>query len=445
MHYRPLLVILSSAFVLALAACGGGGGSLTGPIAPTNPTPSQGDQVSLSDVGVPQSLASVAGYSETITVPHNNGSGKLSVVPSLSLPAGTPSVPSDLHLTTLMLSFAITPANTVTFSGGLSFSIAAPTSVQLSGAVVEFAYYDPANGWQPLAEGTISGQTIALSSVSGIFTMQAGRTYVVLAYSQKYISGCPTPSPSPTPTPKASPTPTPTPTAAPTATPTSGGTTCTAPVAAVPGNYLEIFTEGSVVGSTYTNEDGDWDVAEYATPTPTPHPVVTPTPTPTPVGTSTPTPVPTPTPTPVMVTIYYGDYSWPMFTGTSETDTGYTVSANSGCFDLLLEQAPGGTAGQIARPQAASTPNAEGDGEPNSPTASYEYIPLDAGSLTALTINDLTPTGGSGTFSFSTATSTNVTGSITITGSETFTGTNVRLRRFLQRMDAARRRTSRAP
>ena len=250
--------------------------------------------------------------------------------------------------------------------------------------------------------------------------------------------GAPTPTPTPTATPTRTPTPGPTatPTGVPTPSPTPtsgtvGTTTCTAPVAAVPGTYLSIFTEGTASGSSYTQTDGTFTIDLYSTPSPSPTPTITPTPVVTPTPVITPTPVPTPTPTPVMLTIYFGEYAWNgPFTGTSPFGSGaYTVPSGSGCFEMLVER-PVSTTSRVRRaaavvPNASSTPNATGDGAPNAPTVSYQDTELDDGALTSATITNLTPTSGSGTFTFTTSgpNASNVTGTITITGSETFTGT----------------------
>jgi hypothetical protein len=418
MFFRSRFAFLGFAFVVALVACsGGGGGPLSsGPNAPTNPPPNGSDQVSLSDVGAPQALTPVAGYNETITVPHNSaGGGSLTVISSLSQPTGTANVPANFYVQTAMLYFSITPSSNVTFSGSPSFSIVAPSSVQFNGAPVEFAYFDPATGWRTLAKGSVSGQTIAMTSVSGNFTMQAGQTYAVLVYSPDSVSGCPTPtptarsSPTPTPTPIVKPTPTPTPTKpTPAPSPTGTGmTACTAKGSAVPGDYLALFTEGNISGSTYTATDGDYEVLYYSVPTPTPSPTTTPVPTPTP---PTPTPVPTPTSTPLTITLYYGEYVWPKFTGTAFGGSEYLVPADSGCFTMILEH-------------VSTTPNTTGFGEPKPPTTPYQTTTLDEGPLTSTTITGISSTSGTGTFAFKTtgADAQAVSGTLTITGSETFT------------------------
>ena len=150
-----------------------------------------------------------------------------------------------------------------------------------------------------------------------------------------------------------------------------------------------------------------------------------------------------------MITIYVGEYSYPAFGGNASSNPSaapYSVAAGTGCFELILEQPVGGTAGQVhspflkahrplSRPQARR-PNGDviddafGLGEPNEGENDFAETLLDFGPLTSLTITNLTTSTGDGTFVFSTTTSTAVTGSITITGSETFSGSDFAAGRF---------------
>jgi hypothetical protein len=177
-----------------------------------------------------------------------------------------------------------------------------------------------------------------------------------------------------------------------------------------------------VTGNTYTGS-GDWEAITYSAASPTPTPTVTPTPAPTAVPTASPTPGPSPTP--VMLTVYYGEYTVTSYNGNALGGGTYTAAATNGCFTLILEQPPGGTAGQsrprrVAPAAQAPTPNAFGDGEPNEPGTEAETV-LDDGAITTLTINNLTPTTGSGSFSFTNSAAATATGTMTITGSSTVT------------------------
>src|SRR5579884_435084 len=259
--------------------------------------------------------------------------------------------------------------------------------------------------------------------------------------------GTPTPTasatatavPTHTPTPAPTPTHTPTPTATPSSGPV-GNLSCTAPTVSIPTNALSILTSGNVSGSTYTMDASSAEnlylVFQYTNATPTPTPTVTPTPHPTATPTVTPTPAPTATPTPEMVTLYYGEYSWAPFSGTGLPPAGasYSVPAGSGCFTLIVHQPVGAAFRQSRaasrRPaQAAPADNALGSGTPKLPTPEPAATILDEGPLTSLTINNLTASSGSGSFTFSTS-KQGVTGSITITGSQTFTGVTVDRARF---------------
>jgi hypothetical protein len=130
-----------------------------------------------------------------------------------------------------------------------------------------------------------------------------------------------------------------------------------------------------------------------------------------------------------MVTEYFGEYTVTSYNGDGVGGL-YTAAATNGCFFLILEQPVGGSIGQHrARPLQAPTPNAFGDGEPNEPGTEAETF-LDEGSITSLTINNLTPTTGTGNFSFTNSSDSTATGMITITGSQTITASPDARRRF---------------
>jgi hypothetical protein len=134
-----------------------------------------------------------------------------------------------------------------------------------------------------------------------------------------------------------------------------------------------------------------------------------------------------------MVSEYFGEYAVPSFNGNgSISGLPYTAAATNGCFFLILEQPVGGVIGQASsrQPQAGPTPNAFGDGEPNESGLLGEVI-LDEGPITSLTISNLTPTSGSGSFSFTDSAANTVSGTITITGSQTIVGSPAEsIRRF---------------
>ncbi len=135
-----------------------------------------------------------------------------------------------------------------------------------------------------------------------------------------------------------------------------------------------------------------------------------------------------------MVTEYFGEYTVTSYNGSALGGGTYTAAATNGCFFMILTQPAGGiaglTRGRIA-PAAGPTPtaNAFGDGEPNEPGTEAETF-LDEGSITNLTINNLTATSGSGSFSFTNGAGKTATGTITITGSKTTTTAALRRSRI---------------
>jgi hypothetical protein len=464
--------------IMTFGACSGGGGGLSGSPFPQQPAnPNSGTlSLPLPQTGVSNAaLPGVSGFTEMISFPANNApSGTtLALTISSQVPSAMPALAPDMFVAQPFLYITLTSNKTVTLDNYPGFIMTLPPSVKPDNLPVKIGYYDPVSGWKHIGDLTPVGSTATFTpSGSTSVTLNAGVTYYAITYTCVAPTPTPTPSvapspsasppvkpspsasppvkPSPSaspsvkPSPSASPSVRPSPSPSPSATATAvGSTTCTAPIATVPGNYVEIFTEGSVAGHTYTQEDGDWDVAQYAVATPPPSP------SPIPSASSPPTPAPSPTatPTPVMVTVYYGEYAWAgPFTGTNYTGGEYTVQAGSGCFDMILEQPPGGTIGQARRMISSSpTPNAEGDGEPNAPTVPYAYVPLDGGPLTSLTINDLTKTSGTGSYTFETSGTyaSQVNGTITITGSETLIGNFIsdpRFRSVLQRLEQAEHR-----
>ena len=208
----------------------------------------------------------------------------------------------------------------------------------------------------------------------------------------------------------------------------SGNTTCTAADETIPGTYTSLDTNGNVAGSTYTADTtaiNSYLVYSYASAPPTPVPTATAVP--------QPTPAPDPTGTPEKISIYVGEYSVPGFVGVLFPSV-YDASATTGCFMLLLQQPGSGTAGQTRHRDAAGGDNALGIGGIANPAYSYTKTNVDAEALNSLTITNLTPTSGSGTFALSNGTS----GTVTITGSGTIVVTpNASLDRVREAMRRA--------
>jgi len=149
----------------------------------------------------------------------------------------------------------------------------------------------------------------------------------------------------------------------------------------VPGTYLSFFGSGTLSGSTFTlTPTGSfWSKPQYITAVPTPAPTYS--------------PGPTPTSSPFSYTFYLGTYAY--------TNTVGTVTASTGCFYLGIFTS-GGTTSTFAV------------GFPYFGSASYtiSVTPVPpSGTISSLTITNISATGGSGTFMLSTG----ETGTIAVT------------------------------
>jgi hypothetical protein len=123
-----------------------------------------------------------------------------------------------------------------------------------------------------------------------------------------------------------------------------------------------------------------------------------------------------------MYTLYSGTYFVPSFTGTPELGSvitgSYTAAATTGCFTGVLEQPVGGTIGQFRRQATAPASNFFAFGDPSFLDDTAQDF-VDEGSISSFTITGLTPSSGSGNFSFTNSASHTVNGTVSITGSET--------------------------
>ncbi len=149
----------------------------------------------------------------------------------------------------------------------------------------------------------------------------------------------------------------------------------------LPGTYLSFFGSGTFSGSTFTlTPSGSfWSKSQYVATAPMPAP--------------TSSPGPTPTSSPFSYTFYLGTYAY--------TNTVGTVTTSTGCF-YLGQYTSGGTTSTFAV------------GFPYFGSASYtiSITPLPpSGTISSLTITNISATGGSGTF----ALSTGETGTLTLT------------------------------
>jgi len=270
----------------------------------------------------------------------------------------------------------------------------------------------PRAGVSRLALAALCAFSVVLAQCSG--SGGTGKTV------PKGASASGTPSPTPSTSPAGSPSPTPTPSGA-------GVTSCTAP-AVTAGIFTSIETTGAVTGTTYTdNGTGSWEAIQYSPASPSPSPTATTSATPSPTPTASVSPAPTSTP--ITVTEYFGEYTVMSYNGNITGGGLYTAAATNGCFAMIEQQGAVAMAHRRAQPLQVPSPNAFADGEPNEPGTEAETF-LDEGTITTLTITNLTATTGSGSFSFTDSADNTATGTITITGSETLTESPDDRRRF---------------
>ena len=174
--------------VLLGGCSGGGSGALApNPNAPP-PQPAQPQAVStsilLSNVGTVISLPSLAGYSETITLPANNAPAgtNLSLTISTKLPAGMPPIPSNFKLTQPFLFFTLLSPTNVTLQGFPAFSLELPAGLHWDGGPLHLGYYDPASGWKHIGNPTIAGSTLTFAGNRTPITLQANVKYAALPF-----------------------------------------------------------------------------------------------------------------------------------------------------------------------------------------------------------------------------------------------------------------------
>lgn len=195
------------------------------------------------------------------------------------------------------------------------------------------------------------------------------------------------PSPSPKPTPTATATPIPTPTVTPTTLPLA----CSAPAAAIPGTYTSILALGNVSGTTFTASAGTslWTRQHYTAATPAPTPSISPT--------TLPSTSPSPSPTPQPVYVYEGTYKV-VVSGATETN---------GCAILVTSQ--------DGAPLSGTAYNGENLDDPNfAQPVNGTFVA--SGSVSSMTISNLSANGGTGSFTLS----DNSTGTVTLTSRVAF-------------------------
>ncbi|GEM_PF-2248893 len=184
--------------IVALGACSGGGGSsIPNPTQQTQPAaPSQSFSGALSAAGMSVTLPSVAGFSETLTVPANNAAAgtNLTVRVSSSAPAAMPALDPDMHVAIPFLYFSIGTNKDVKLNGFPGFKMTIPAGFSIGNLPVKVGFYDPVNGWQHVGDFTMVGRTVTFAPTSAALTLKANVVYYAITYT------CGGPSPSPTPT-----------------------------------------------------------------------------------------------------------------------------------------------------------------------------------------------------------------------------------------------------
>jgi hypothetical protein len=359
--------------------------------------------------GAKPALPQYGGYAVRLQIPHNDAvhNAKLRIVDATGNGDIRPYKGKNfpLYPNAFLYFKIVNTEKAIVFSKGGSVSFEIVTASAVFGSPCTIATLNVKKGtstWHMLpVGGTVNGKDLS-------FDVPGKDDRSVPKGEQYFAFACQT-SPTPTPSPTPSPTPTPANTPFPSPSPT-GIVACTAPSLGF-GTYTSIMTVGNAVGHTYTQTNGTYVVDTYSAATPTPPPTPTPTP--------PPTPTPGPTPTPVMVTVYYGEYMVQSFMGTSFMGHPFTAASTLGCFELVLLQPPGGTIGQLrfrssVIPEATASINAFGQGfPPTSPTdnSTLEFV----GSISSLTIDNLTTTTGNGTLTLDNG----ATGTVTLTGSVT--------------------------
>jgi len=176
--------------VLILGACSGGGGV-------TNPTPAQrplgapaAGTLSLVLTGAVQSanLPSVAGFTESISLPANNAPAgtALSLTVSSQIPSGMPALAADMFVAQPFLYLTMNSNKTVTFNSYPGFTMTLPAGVHAANLPVKVGFFDPATGWKHVGDMTLTGSTAVFAPASGTrLTLNANVNYYALTYTCK--------------------------------------------------------------------------------------------------------------------------------------------------------------------------------------------------------------------------------------------------------------------
>jgi len=183
--------------ILALGACSGGGGSVPNPMQQAQPaSPAQSFTGALSAAGMSVTLPSVAGFTETLTVPANNAAAgtNLTVRVTNAAPGAMPALDPDMHVAIPFLYFSIGTNKDVKLNGFPGFKMTIPAGFNMGNLPVKVGYFDPIAGWKHIGDFVLSGRTVTFAPTSSAITLKADVVY----YAITYTCGGPSPSPSPT-------------------------------------------------------------------------------------------------------------------------------------------------------------------------------------------------------------------------------------------------------
>lgn len=173
---------------LSLGACSGGGGGITNPVLGQKPpsAPAAGT-LSLVLTGAAQNanLPSVAGFTESISLPANNASSgtALSLTVSNQVPGGMPALAANMYVAQPFLYLTLNSNKTVTLNGYPGFVMTLPPGVQPATLPVKIGFYDSATGWRHIGDMTLSGSTATFTPASGAHvTLNANVNYYAITY-----------------------------------------------------------------------------------------------------------------------------------------------------------------------------------------------------------------------------------------------------------------------
>src|ERR1700730_3529877 len=174
--------------VLSFGACSGGGGGITNPVLGQKPpsAPAAGT-LSLVLTGAAQNanLPSVAGFTESISLPANNASSgtALSLTVSNQVPGGMPALAANMYVAQPFLYLTLNSNKTVTLNGYPGFAMTLPPGVQPATLPVKIGFYDSATGWRHIGDMTLSGSTATFTPASGArVTLNANVNYYAITY-----------------------------------------------------------------------------------------------------------------------------------------------------------------------------------------------------------------------------------------------------------------------